>query len=227
MTMLVEHPIGAGDAPRWHDDVIPERYARQLGLIVTTDPSSTNWERITDVEAGVFMASKYVDSKAELAKEYDPYRTTSEMVGLRFLRTDDLIGASRMSDPHPKNGIKTVRDIAAGRLELSPDGRDALARINLSRTMEIGTLALEEQYRGARGLGYVALLYAAGYARAISKGHDHVLASFDANYFRGFGRKYSFAVPLGPPKDYMGSPTVPVLIEVDKVRPDQFTGSMA
>lgn len=226
--MHIERPTDFAVPPLQPADAIPERYRDQLELFVTANPESQEWDAAAELEAEVFKEKGYVNSREELTEEHAPYLDTTVMMGLRFRRNGAMIGASRLADPHPVNGLKVLSDLNSGRLQLSDAGAKALRGISLAKTMDIDTLSVHENWRGARGIGFVAILYAAQYLRAHNNGQPHILASFDAGYYRGFSRKYDgLCTQLGPAVDYMGSLTVPALIDVDKASPELFTGKMA
>ena len=206
-------------------DVVPANLAGRLEIVTSNDPASAIWQEAAAIEAQVFDECGY-DTPEELTAEYAPYVDTSEMIGLLRKNGDGvvMVGASRVADPHPKEGLKTIRDLEAGRLKLDALGHAALKGVDLKHgTMSIDTISLDKQFRHGASAGYVGLLYAAQYIRAINKGYKHIVASFDSGYWGGFQRRFGhFAVSLGPAVEYQGSPSVPVLIDLDKASLNDF-----
>jgi len=208
-------------------DVVPPNLAGRLQIVTSTDPSSAVWQEAAAIEAQVFNECGY-DTPEQLTAEYAPYVETSEMIGLlRKTDRDDpgvMIGASRVADPHPKEGLKTIHDIEIGRLKLDELGRSALKGVDLEHgTMSIDTISLDEKFRYGASAGYVGLLYAAQYVRAVNKGYKNIVATFDSGYWGGFQKRFShFVVPLGPAVQYQGSPSVPALIDVTKASLNDF-----
>lgn len=204
-------------------DVVPLEYRDRLRVYTTTDPVSPEWAAVAEVESQIFIDSGYVKSAQEIAEHYAPFESVSEMIGLEHLPKAHVLGGSRVADPHPELGHKTVQDIDKGELKVHAAGAKALSKVDHSRMMSVDTISLERRYRGAASAGYVGLLYSAQYIRAVNNGHTHIIASMDANYWGGFHRRFEhFAEDLGPAVMYMGSLTVPILMDVAKISLEDF-----
>jgi hypothetical protein len=196
----------------------------ELGLLevaVAGDPDSLLWDALTRVESDVFIESEYVKTHEELQAEYAPYLAQSAMIGL--LNEGDVVGANRSISYDPAVGFKTLNDIKAGRLKLYPEGKEIYDALDLTRTVEAGTIGLAKPYRSRAGLACAGLIYGAMYVRATQAGMDHMIASFDAGYFKGFvKRNGDFTTAVGPAVDYMGSPTIPAYIDLRKASLERF-----
>ena len=211
MTVLAVPPAGR------HSEFMPP----VVDTLLCTNPNSLLWHEAGEVEAQVFIDNNYVRTKEELDRECHPYLPASAMLAL--VNDGEVIGASRITEYLPGIGLKTVHDIIKGRLAVSAEGVAILKGLDKTRTMETGTIALREEYRGRHGRKHVGWLYAGIYGFAVERGYDTVIASFDEGYYGGFERRFSPAVrPLGPPTMYMGSLTVPAVIDVPRVNPDKF-----
>lgn len=195
----------------------PEAAASPVDQIdVVLDPLSPEWQQGEQVEASVFMEKDYVTGAGELAAEYAPYVAHTEFVVIK--RDGELAGSTRVIHYSPDAGFKTLTDIHQGRLQISETGRKILESLDLSKTFEVGTLAVTPEMRARpENEGRVAVsLYAALYAEALHHQTPYVLASFDEDYFNRFKGIFGPGVQeLGPATNYMGSPTVPVLMDTE------------
>jgi len=193
----------------------PEKISTpNVSIAIETDPESHGWREGSRLEAGVFQEKGYIEDERELEIEYEKYMPRTEFVSVevngriqgsaRFIYFSDLIG------------FKTLDDIISGRLKVTKEGHELLTGIDLSRTFEVGTLAAAPQARSIpEDEGRVAVaLYGAIYGETQRHDCEHILASFDEEYFLKFkGIFGAGAKELGPSTDYMGSPTVPVVME--------------
>jgi hypothetical protein len=213
---------------RWEPAALPETMPLSapadtdfLQVQVLDDPGSPDWQAAAQIEANVFIEKGYVKSPEELAEEYAPYLGSTAMIALKLdMRT---VGALRVIDYDPTVGFKTEHDISEGRLLLDEQGEEIMANLDRYKTLEAGTIALPEELRASHGKKYAAILYGAFHVLVKSRNKDTAIASFDAGYFRGFARKYSdFVTAIGPAVHYMGSPTVPAVMDATKVSIDRF-----
>lgn len=185
----------------------------KLQIDVLTSPSDPLWRAGTDLEADVFKKVGYIDSKQELASEYEQYLPKTEIAVIK--NGNDVVGSSRFIYFDPKIGFKTLNDFHSGRLILNDSGRKALADINLSETFEVGTLASTKEFRGKPEdeTRVAVALYGTIWGESVYHKCQHLLASFDEDYLENFRMIFGPGVKdLGPPVKYMGSLTVPVLM---------------
>lgn len=217
MTLIMDHPPRADQGEPDPHHMIPE-------VVLATAPESPDWKVAEAVEAEVFIKEGYVTTKEELDREEAPYLPKTEMTALTLGGL--VIGATRLYSrvegvgPY---GFKTLNDAAAGRLELDERGQQIVDSMDLDRTLEVGTIALLEEYRGIHGFKLVGYLYEFIYNKAVAEGYSNVIASFDRKFFAGFYRRFAPAVTaLGPAHPYIGSPTIPAHIDVATIDPTKF-----
>lgn len=185
-------------------------------LEVVSEPESRQWMQGFEIEAQVFIEADYVDTKEELAEEYAAYLPNTYFIVAE--RDGEVGGAVRAITFNPDTNFKTVNDLSQGRLDLSEQGRALLSEIPLDRAIEVGTLAVKKELRGTPGEEdrLAVTLYGAIYGMTQKFDAEYVIASFDEKFYERFKAIFDPGVePLGQPKDYMGSNTVPALIHVD------------
>lgn len=162
------------------------------------------------LEYNTFLDSGYVESFAELGEEYAPYLSDSTF--LSVVRDDKVVGTARILD-WSESSFKTLNDIESDRLK----SFDPHPVEDPEHTFEVGTLSVEPAYRHT---DVAILLYGAMLAKSRVEEKPSLLASFDddANgYLRSFETLFPSGVSrLGPPVDYLGSPTTPVLIDMNE-----------
>lgn len=189
-----------------------------IELFMLRNPSSRDWDATEAVEAEVFVESGYVETRDELIKEYEPYLT--ETVKLAVKNNEEIIGGASFITFSPDIGFKTLNDAEHGRIVIDEQGYEALEGIDLSRSFEVGTFALKSEHRTnpSEALHVISQFYAAVYAFSKNNDLPNVLASFDAEYLDRFSMLFGPALQrLGPAVEYMKTPTVPVLFNVDKL----------
>lgn len=200
-----------------HPVETPEVFAAPVEQVdIVTDPLWPEWQQGRAIEASVFMEKGYVQDGAKLAEEYAPYDPVTELIVVK--RDGEPAGSTRVIHYDPAIGFKTLADIEQGRLKIDEMGKRMLNDLSLEKVFEVGTLAVTPEMRARpENEGRVAVsLYAALYAEANHHQTPFVLASFDENYYERFKGIFGSGVQaLGPATDYMGSPTVPVLMNVD------------
>ena len=189
-----------------------------IQLIICNDPSTANWEQAVNVEAEVFIGSKYVETKEELAKEYEPYLPVTNMVAAEI--DGEIHGSVRFIHYDPEIGFKTLNDAKSGKLQIEPEHWAYLETIDPNDIVEIGTIAVSKEYQ-TRGpsLKLSQHLYGAIFQLGKQNDEPYVLASFDARYYEGFVSWFGPSVrQLGPAVDYMGSETIPAILDIQEVR---------
>ncbi|HVX23744.1 MAG TPA: hypothetical protein VG992_00110 [Candidatus Saccharimonadales bacterium] len=204
------------------------------GVHIAVTPDSLHWQTAADIEAEIFIEKDYVQSAAELADEYAPYLGVTEFVGVH--RNGLAEGSTRLIFYSPDTGFKTLTDIKEGRLTIDESGYAKLAALDLHSTFEVGTLSVARDMRGKpEDAGRISVaLYGAIYGEARRHDAPYMLASFDEDYFHRFKGIFGPGVQqLGPSTDYMGSPTVPVLMDINQLHdhlsanfPDVFSAAI-
>lgn len=185
------------------------------GVVITTNSNSPEWQAGEAIEASVFMEVGYVEQPAELSEEYQKYLPVTEFVVSR--QNGEVGGSIRIIHYDPELGFKTLDDINNGRLTLDEDGKSIIEGLNLNQVFEVGTLAVKKELRGKpEDEGRVSVdLYGAIYGEGRDRDCPYAIASFDEKYFNNFKSIFGDGVKaLGPATDYMGSPTVPALIDI-------------
>lgn len=196
-----------------------EHKSDETGALVITDRDSSDWKMAERVEAQVFIDADYVDSQDELAEEYAKYAPKSEFI---LIKKDGVpAGSTRIIMYDEAIGFKTIDDVYTGRLEITDEGEKLLAQIPFEKTFEVGTIAVPEEFRDTPDNEdrVASQLYGMIFSEADKKGIDYALASFDDNYFHRFSSLFGDGCfQLGEAVDYMGSKTVPVLLDKQKMR---------
>lgn len=196
----------------------PEVDALSDGVFVCHDQASHLWQLAEDLEAEVFIGSGYVRTKQELATDYSKYTNSTEMVA--YIDGGAVKGAIRIIKFEQGIGFKTIDDSTESDLVIDDTGKEFLfVNVDPTRAMEIGTISIEDESRGLTesGIHISTQLYGAIYESAQRNNVEWLLASFDEDYLSSFCKIFGPAVTiLGPPKDYMGSKTVPVVIHVEQ-----------
>jgi hypothetical protein len=217
MTVIAERVSYTPD-PEGHGSLYQLPHIEQI-----TDQRDALWEEAADVEAQVFIDCGYA-TKEKLTEKYAPY--VARMTMMPLLVNGEVVGAARIADHTPEEGpygFITLNDTTEDapedeRLELSESGLQIVQGIDLPNTQEVVTISLKEEYRGAHGFGLVGHLYQGIHERAVERGYDSTIASFDERYFAGFRFRFRPAVrALGPAVMYMGSPTVPAHISIPQI----------
>lgn len=182
-------------------------------LFMVTDPDSRQWQSAAGIEASVFIEKNYVKSQAELEEEYEPYLGQSDFL-LATSRDFGPVGSVRCIVDGPA-GFKTLNDIRVGRLTANPEGQSLVGSVPPEKMLEIGTLAVPAAFRSRDNGRVAAQLYGAIFGYMKPRELTHVIASFDGEYWGNFKGIFGDTVTaIGPPVDYMGSPTVPALMNV-------------
>lgn len=183
------------------------------------DPQSQIWRDAIPVEYEVFKQSGYVEDSDEIEHTYAPYETESTMYSL--YKEEIAVGEIRIIDYDPIVGFKTLDDIENGILEVDENGRGLLDELDLTKTFEVGTIGLDENFRTTPEEEFHPIMQL--YGMIYTYGHDNnlpnIIASFDEKYLGRFAGMYGSALTyLGPAKKMMGSPTIPVLIDLNRMQ---------
>lgn len=199
---------------------------------IITDQLSDEWDICAQLEFDVFKDANYVSYQNELTDEYEPFQSQSSF--LAVARNGEIVGASRLIMPG-KMDFKTIEDARNGKLLIDPQGIELLSLYDLkNQGFEVGTLAVKNAYRTGPmhpesvslslyvGITASTMLFAEEKNR---QDYGFVLASFDQEYLDGFTKAFGPSVQtLGPPQMYMGSETTPVIIDVDQLISDNYSG---
>jgi len=195
-----------------------EKDTTEFVVKMTQDPTSAIWFDAALVEYDIFKGAKYVGEPGELYEEYEKYNDECTMFAL--YDGERTIGAIRIIDYNPEVGFKTINDAQEGLLDIDDKGWELIEDINPDETFEVGTIGLDPEYRVRRGEGMHAVtqLYGVLFAHGADHNKPNIIASFDKGYLARFERLYRSGITrLGSPKLYMGSDTVPVLINLTDV----------
>lgn len=170
-------------------------------------PGTAAFDEAVNLEQTTFERAGYLEPDGSLSgfRRYDPVS--------RFLITradDSRIGSAiRTADASPL-GFALLH-----KLPISGDGWDRLSRIGLDNIVEIVTLS---SARTSMSSSFAA--YAACWFDIRTRGREHALAAIDVDVLRMIERRLGLITHrLGPPVDYMGSPTVAVLFDLRADQP--------
>ena len=195
---------------------------REDGAYIVHGETSELWNAAINREADVFIGAGYVDNAEELEKDYQDYVPVSEMVAV--VMGHDVEAAVRIIRYDQEIGFKTLNDAKKGRLVIDTTGQEFLEENvpELDSAIEIGTIAVREELRGesAEGFHITTVLYGAILEAAERHGADWLFASFDEMYLHSFieGLVGDAVQLLGPPIDYLGSKTIPVVINTERAK---------
>lgn len=192
-------------------------------LLIT--PDAPHWQEAEELEYEVFRERQYVTSREEHEAEYAPYLSATRFIAV--LDEAQLYGVARLILPS-RHGFKTIRDAANNRLDISPEGLVVLRQsVLLKEVVEVATIAVPQRYQKWPSIQYFSNRL---YCGVIDFLHNFtqqqepqperhlVLASFDSRYLGVFQHTFrDITVELGNARDYIGSPTIPVLIDCDKM----------
>lgn len=200
--------------------VANEKFETQVpedALRLITDNTDPMWAEAINVEAQVFIGSDYVENAGQLEAEYEPYMPNTMMIAAS--RGGEVVGSVRVIRYSPDVGFKTLKDAEEGKLLIDEAGQQLLDGIELGQAIEIGTISIKPEWRKMPGanLGLNLELYGAIFGVGQQLDAPYVIASFDERYFNRFQRFFGENVrQLGPAIDYMGSPTLPVIMDMAK-----------
>jgi len=211
-------PRGVSEAnPRASSAEDDSRHGLRLPVVIS-DPNAFGWNIASTLEAEVFRARNYSETIEEHQQEYRPYQESS--VFLLYPDGPHELPLSSMRVIYPsKKGFKTINDIQAGRLQLSREGREILSGVRSDQMLEAGTIGVVPELWHTFGETEASIpLYGGLVALTRQTRAPYVLASFDAEYFERFSRIFgSDCRALGPAVQYMGTPTLPVLMHAEGV----------
>jgi hypothetical protein len=196
-------------------------------------PGVEGWSDATNLEAITFIRRQFVGSSEELAEEYESYLSKTSMIVVRNPDTPDKVSAcARMVDYDPNVGFKTTDDALNSdkSLEISETGWETLDSIDHEDIAEVGTISA----RAGAGAELYGAIIGFGLDREPGQECHFVIASLDEQVLTRlikplFGDSVKI---LGPAADYMGSMTVPILIDLERawdnaVTNNQFPGATA
>lgn len=156
-----------------------------------------------------YLEAGFVDRLDEGGLINDPWVTVSTYLGA-FDATDRIVGVVRLI-PSTVRGLPVTDDF-----ELSDAGRRQLADVPQHALAEISALAVRSGQTAARS-GYVAgALYRAAVQHSVVVcGHTHWVAALDVRVKRHLIRRHGFLFEdLGPSRRYLGSETVPAVLDL-------------
>lgn len=196
-------------------------------------PDAEAWSDATNLEAVTFIRRGFVASSEELAEEYESYLPKTSMIVVKNPDNTDRVSAcARMVDYDPDVGFKTIDDARDHNktLEISEMGQEILSGVNPEDISEVGTISA----RANAGAELYGAIIGFGLDREPGQERRFVIASLDEQVLvRRIKPLFGDSVKvLGPAADYMGSMTVPILIDLERawdvaVTNNQFPGATA
>lgn len=162
-------------------------------------PGSDLFDLAIALEHQWFELSGFVE--ADGLDGYGPYQAASTFVVVQSPE-GDVLSVCRLISPSAQ-GFKTTNDF-----ELSEDGRGAFDAVLDQKILEVGTMAT---HPAARGLGPTLDVVRGVIDVATRRKVTHLLTSLDVGLFEVFTGHplYMPCTPIGEPKHYFGSMTVP------------------
>lgn len=206
MTASIDHP-----SPEiTHERERPKEYS-SIAIVYPDDPG---WKDAEDLEAQTFIQRGYVDSVAGLQIEYAEYKSQTCMLVARSPETGEVCACARVTEYDPKVGFKTVDDALRpdSPLTITEEGWRRLEVIERSNIFEVGTMSAQRN-AGAEVYGGVM-----GYGIDRQKPRRYVIANLDEAVLqkRILPLFEDSVIVLGPAVEYMGSPTVPMIIDLQR-----------
>lgn len=181
--------------------------------------AKVDWNTARGIEANVFVKKGYLSSEEKHKEEYAPYEASSKFLLLQQGGPQGLpIGSLRAIYPSPA-GFKTINDIEAEHLQLDKSGQEILRGIPPDQMLEAGTVCVVPELWHALDTTEASIpMYGGLVGLTRLAGVPFVIASFDEEYFGRFSRIFGpDCRALGPAVNYMGTPTLPVLIHAENV----------
>lgn len=176
-------------------------------------PDSPEWSEAVKLEATTFMKRHYVMSSEELAAEYAPYLSETSMIIAKRTAASEVSGCARVIEYNSEIGFKTIDDALDEEkpLKIDASGWEVLEEIDHQNVYEVGTISA---YHDSGAELYGAII---GHGLDVIPRRQYVIASLDEQVLtkRILPLFRDSVTILGPPADYMGSPTVPVLINLE------------
>ena len=166
------------------------------------------------LEYEIFVEAAYIGPNSEsLVLEYAPFNAVSDFV-VAF-EEDQVVGVLRRIKYHADLGIKTLRDF-----DIRAEWRgmvEEACRNSPALVEEIGTLALKKERRGIGGRAFTMSIYRVAWQESVRRGVKYWLFSVDERLFKTLVGLFG-AFAIGDPMHYMGSVTVPALLEIQRIR---------
>lgn len=143
----------------------------------------------------------------------DPWVRHSTYFGASLAPSRDIVGVSRLIPCTVADSLPAFTE-----LQLFPDQRRRIADLDPHRLSEVSALAVSSELPGGLGSQVSKALYRAMVQVAVVHWrHDYWYAALDSRVLRVLVRTQGFMFePIGPEQDYLGSPTVPVELDLVK-----------
>jgi N-acyl amino acid synthase FeeM len=127
------------------------------------------------------------------------------------------VGSVRLVvDPAPANGLFSLKCFEA--FTMHSWAESALSGVVPSEILQVGTMVIDEQYRGGRVL---AALFQKALRLSMAWQVRFAVSTVDRRFFDVARRRYTSMRAMGEAKYYMGSVTVPALLDLDSLREKQ------
>ncbi len=158
-----------------------------------------------------YVSDADIDETGVLRPEVDPYHPTSTYFVAVDPESRTVVATIRQIEYDHSTGPTSFPMIS--NLVLSDEARGPLYETDPATWVELSGLAKETWV----STDIVNRLYREMWARSFAEGHSHWLIAADSRLARRLkGIFLSSMVEAGPPTDYLGSPTVPLYMEVSK-----------
>lgn len=163
------------------------------------------------LEYDVYLREGYIPPNAfhrVLENDYYP-----EFVHFVARHREKAIGSLRLvTDPTPRHGIFKLNSFA--HFPLFGWTKELLEDVESSRIFEIGTMVIQPEFRG--GAAY-NLLFQKAFEFAVLRRVKYSLATIDEQFFHRLCKRGLPFRAIGEKRYYMGSETVPAMIDVEQL----------
>lgn len=210
-----------------HSSQSPEKSEREkhdfdlhVGVI---KPGEEGWNEAAALEAKIFMRRGFVGSAEELQEEYEPYLPETSMLIAKMGSGEKLVACARVVEYDPQVGFKTIDDGLNPEKTLVIDerGKERLRGLDQANTFEVGTVSAYPT-AGAELFGMII-----GHGLDKDPRREYIVASLDEKVLEGiikpiFGDSVK---SLGPATEYIGSRTVPIMIDLARAYDNAITNN--
>lgn len=180
-----------------------------MGLTVDVCPSGD--EAAKRLEYEVYLHEGYIEANGRgLVLENLDYPEYVHFVAREGGKT---VGSLRLvTDPKPRHGIFRLN--AFNHFSLRAWARDLMAGADPRSVVEVGTMVIHPEYRG--GDAYMQL-FSKSFEFALLKRFRYAVSTIDAAFYNRLRKRGVPFQEMGESRHYMGSETVPALIDIDQL----------
>lgn len=171
------------------------------GTIVKIAETAEEIRAAKTLEYETFLGENYVTSNEDHeVLEYRDYDDQSDF--FIVVEASEVVGVLRRI----RGSMKTIEDFTLP--------TSTLEKLK-GRTQELGTGAVRRDKRGTPGLAYIAALFRAVWQDSLRSGVQFWVFSLDKRIFHLVTKWFKFEIEeLGPGVDYMGSFTIPAMLDI-------------